>query len=53
MVIDVQVSNVLGKKTWSDRPWYGHWGLLNFCGHWWVKEKKMKDKIRKKVTVIT
>ncbi len=25
------------KKTWSNRPWYGHWGLLNLYGLWWVK----------------
>ncbi len=24
----------LRKKTWSDRPLYGHWGLLNLYGHW-------------------
>ncbi len=24
------------KKTRSARPWYGHWGLLNSYGHWWV-----------------
>ncbi len=20
----------------SERLWYGHWGLLNLYGHWWV-----------------
>ncbi len=37
MVTDVQVSNVLEKKSRSDRPWCGHWGLLNSYGRWWVK----------------
>ncbi len=25
------------KPGLTDRPWYGHWDLLNLYGHWWVK----------------
>ncbi len=28
------VPDCLRKKKRSHRPWYGHWGLLNFYGHW-------------------
>ncbi len=32
------------KKTQSDRPGDGHWGLLNSYGHWWVNISEIKAK---------
>ncbi len=43
----------LKKKTWSDRPWCGHWGYSIPYGHWWVNNKIFRTSfVIKKVLLI-